>query len=119
MAAFEMNVQVKVDLKGLDTSGLTHFMKKVVFIAAHNVERRAKDLVLVDTGDTKGSIYVSPSLPSMSHTVGPTTEYAPFIEYGTVKWAGKAFMIPALEAEREGFQDAMFQVLSLNPQVDY
>ena len=106
----EMNIKVEMDLSGLDISGLEDDLKKVTEIAARNVETRAKQIVPVDTGATKNSIFVSPGKPSFEQRVGPTTEYAPFIEFGTRHWSGKAFMIPSLEAERKNFLDALGQV---------
>ncbi len=119
MAEFQINMDVSVDLKGLDTSNLTEQLSQVVFIAARNIEKRSKEIVPVDTGATRNSIFVDPETPSMQHTIGPTTEYAPFIEFGTRYWEGKPFMIPASEAERKSFEDALAQVFEKfgNPQI--
>ena len=105
-----MNVQVTADLKGLDSAGLEDMLKDVVTIASRNVERRAKEAAPVDTGATRNSIFVDPGTPSMEQKVGPTTEYAPFLEFGTAHMEARAFMIPALEKERAPFLSALAQV---------
>lgn len=72
---------------------------------AHDIEATAKTLVPVDTGATKNSIYVENADPdgrtlgagSLAAEIGPTTHYAPHLEYGTVKMAPHAFMGPALD----------------------
>ena len=82
-------------------------VRQVVLIAAHNTERRAKELVPVDTGDTKNSIEVRPGPGDMEAEVGPTTDYAPFLEFGTRRMAARPFMVPAAEAERGPFMAAL------------
>ena len=81
--------------------------RQVVLIAAHNTERRAKELVPVDTGATKNSIEVHPGPGDAEASVGPSTEYAPFLEFGTRRMAARPFMVPAAEAERGPFMAAL------------
>ena len=92
-------------------AGFQDKIKTVVQIAARNIEKDAKqrmtDWPAVDTGDTRGSIFVDPGTPSFSQRIGPTTEYAPFIEFGTSRMSARPFMIPALEKEAPRFQDAL------------
>lgn len=110
---FEMNVSVKVDIEKL-----SHFnnqfddkIKTVVQIAARNIEKDSKqrmtDQDAVDTGATRNSIFVDPGTPSFSQKIGPTTEYAPFIEFGTRFMAARPYMIPALEQEAPRFKEAL------------
>jgi HK97 gp10 family phage protein len=108
--SFEMNMKIQADLKGLDTAGVEGKLAHVVWLAARNIEKKSKEIVPVDTGATKNSIFIDPGRPAMSAKIGPTTEYAPFIEFGTRYWEGKPFMIPAAEAERKRFEDAIAQV---------
>ena len=110
MAAFEMNVQWTVDLSGLDTADIERQLEEVVFIAARNIEKKAKAIVPVDTGATKNSIFVDPGVPAMEQRIGPTTYYAPFIEFGTRHWAGVPFMIPSAESEAGPMRTALTQV---------
>lgn len=72
---------------------------------AHDIEATSKTFVPVDTGATKNSIHVAtPDGHALDGTsvnpaaeIGPTTHYAPHLEYGTVKMAPHAFMGPALD----------------------
>jgi len=117
MAAFEMNVEVKVDIEKLSKMnvGFQDKIKAVVQIAARNIETDAKqrmtDWPAVDTGDTRSSIFVSPGTPSFTQQIGPTTEYAPFIEFGTRYMSARPFMIPALEKEAPRFEEALEQII--------
>ena len=116
---FEMNVDVKVDMSNYSNAVAKHpdKIKTVVQIAARNIERDAKqrmtDQDAVDTGATRNSIFVSPGTPSFTQQIGPTTEYAPFIEFGTRYMSARPYMIPALEKERKRFIEALAHVLSL------
>lgn len=47
------------------------------------------------TGDTKRSIKAHMSTDGLSVTVGPTTEYAPYLEYGTRYMEAQSFVRPA------------------------
>ena len=117
---FEMNVSVKVDIEKLSkfNNQLDDKIKTVVQIAARNIEKDSKqrmtDQDAVDTGATRNSIFVSPGTPSFSQQIGPTTEYAPFIEFGTRFMPARAYMIPALEQERIRFMQAIVEVLYLD-----
>lgn len=113
MADFAPTLSVIADFKGLDAlvKNLDPELIAVVAIAAHNVERRAKDWVPVDTGATKNSILPRFSEGGMVAEIGPTTAYAPFLEFGTRFMAARPFMIPALEAERQPFLTAIAQLI--------
>ena len=110
---FEMNVSVTVDIEKLSkfNNQLDDKIKQVVQIAARNIEKDAKqrmtDWPAVDTGDTRSSIFVDPGSPSFSQHIGPTTEYAPFIEFGTRYMSARPYMIPALEKEAPRFKEAL------------
>lgn len=62
---------------------------------------RAREFVPYDTGETHDSINSAPGVIGKGHKgewsirYGPTTFYAPFLEYGTVNMAPRAFMIPS------------------------
>ena len=83
--------------------------QQVVEIAARHVETKAKDDVPVDTGTTKNSINSSRE-DELAWRVGPTTEYAPFLEYGTERMIARPFLIPAVEAELPKLRDALSQL---------
>jgi HK97 gp10 family phage protein len=107
---FEMTTKVTVTGRGLDTSIFRSRLEDLVELVARNVEKRAKDVVPVDTGATKSSIFVDRK--GLSATVGPTTEYAPFLEFGTVHMSARAFMTPSLEAERSNLEKGVNQIIS-------
>ena len=106
----DMHVEVKIDTTGLDVN-LTPKIQDIVMLAALNVEKRSKVLVPYDTGATQSSIKVRPGVPSLEQRVGPTTDYAPALEYGTHKMAARPYMIPSLEAESPRFKNALIQLL--------
>lgn len=68
--------------------------------AAYDVQAGAQLLVPVDTGATRNSIGVDFDLDgaSIAAVVGPTTNYAPYLEFGTARMAPRPFMAPAADA---------------------
>jgi|TARA_R110002020_G_scaffold329075_1_gene544991 HK97 gp10 family phage protein len=96
-------------------------------IAARHIEAKAKEDVPVDTGATKGSINAKPGATAslsvfaqaisnvtgtLSWRIGPTTEYAPFLEFGTRRMAARPYMVPAIESERPKLVRAVKQLMS-------
>lgn len=79
---------------------------------AKDLERIAKVFVPKDTHATENSISVSMAISGhgLSATVGPTTDYAVYLEYGTRRMAQRAFMGPALDRVAPDFQEAMEQI---------
>ena len=84
--------------------------QQVVEIAARHVETKAKDDVPVDTGATKNSINATQE-GELAWRVGPTTEYAPFLEYGTRYMIARPFLIPAVEVEAPRLEQALGQLI--------
>lgn len=86
----------------------------VVRKTAFDVVATAQQLVPVDTGATRASIGVDfegdGRSASMAATVGPTTDYAPHLEYGTVNMAPRPFMGPALDRHTPVFVEALGQI---------
>jgi HK97 gp10 family phage protein len=76
---------------------------------AGDVTATAQSYVPVDTGATKSSIHAS-TPGALRREVGPTTEYAPHLEYGTSVMAPYAFMGPALDRHSPEFAAAMRQL---------
>ena len=115
MGDFNMDLQVTVDLDP-KWRQLEDKYVKAVEIAARHVETKAKSKVPVDTGATKNSINARPAEAVgvfgavTAWRVGPTTEYAPFLEYGTVHMKARPFLIPALESEAPRLQEAIRQI---------
>jgi len=107
------SIEVKIDDTNLRSMALeTHAkIRQVVTIAAHNVERRAKEKVPVDTGATKNSIQPEFDPSGTAARIGPSTEYAPHLEFGTHRMRARPFLIPALEAERVPFIAAVRSII--------
>lgn len=80
----------------------------VVAKSAHDVERIAKTRAPVDTGALRNSI--SATVHTLSAEVGPTVNYAPYLEFGTSRMAPQPFMGPAADATEPGFVAAMEQL---------
>ena len=84
--------------------------QQVVEIAARHVEAKAKEDVPYDTGATMNSINATEE-GELAWRVGPTTEYAPFIEYGTRYMTARPFLIPAVEGEVPRLEQALGQLM--------
>lgn len=83
---------------------------QVVRKSALDVERIGKQRCPVDTGATRESIHTTASAGGMSAEIGPTTYYAPFLEWGTRHMEARPFMRPALDDVTPAFVRAMEQV---------
>ena len=82
----------------------------VIAKVAGDIEATAKQLVPVDTGATKNSIGVDMDLTAgnvLTADIGPTTEYAPHLEYGTVQRGPDPFMGPAMDMSTPAFVAAV------------
>lgn len=85
---------------------------------AADIERDAKVLAPVDTGNLRASIGTTSA--GLSRTIGPTTHYGAYLEYGhrIVAWghetgryaAPRPYMIPASIRNEPGFLAAMAQI---------
>ena len=71
---------------------------KMILKTVIRIEGVAKSLCPVDTGRLRSSIQHQIALDAGEITgrVGTNVEYAPYVEFGTRKWVGKPFLIPAL-----------------------
>jgi hypothetical protein len=91
-------------------------IEQVLDIAGLHVERNAKQIIvaknIIDTGATLNSTAMR-RVPGdrFARRIGPTTEYAPHLEYGTIRMAPRPFMAPALEMERAAFLSAVQQTM--------
>lgn len=77
---------------------------------AHDIVATAQMFVPVDTSATKNSIHAVPVDGGLGADIGPTTHYAPYLEYGTVKMAAHAFMGPALDRHSPDLAQAVRQL---------
>jgi len=87
----------------------------VVRKTALDVEKDAKSLAPVDTGNLKGSIGHSDlrtvgQSGSLEALVGPTADYGVHLEFGTSRMAPQPFMGPALDRQTPAFLAAMEQL---------
>lgn len=107
---------IAVDLVA-ESGAVTARASVVVRKSAFDVEATAKQLVPVDTHATQNSIFASepggaPLGPtSLNAEIGPTTDYAPFLEFGTSRMAPYAFMGPALDRHSADFETGMAAVV--------
>ena len=81
-------------------------LDKATRIAAFTIERTAKEDCPVDTGATRNSI-TAREAGQLAWTIGPSTHYAPHLEYGTAHMTARPFMIPNAEKERPRFTKAV------------
>lgn len=78
-----MRITVDVDLSNfnLDTGAIENAVSQELERTAHRIERQAKELAPVDTGDLRISITTDGG--GLSYEVGTNLEYAEYIEEGT------------------------------------
>ena len=81
-------------------------LEKAIRIAAFTIERTSKQDCPYDTGATRNSI-TAREAGQLAWTVGPSTHYAPHLEYGTIHMTARPFMIPNAEKERPRFTKAV------------
>jgi HK97 gp10 family phage protein len=92
---------IKIDTRELDriSEKLDTSARKVLTALAFQVEGEAKQLSPVDTGAMRASIFTEVfSRGENVARIGPTVEYAPYVELGTSKMAAQPFLFPALES---------------------
>jgi HK97 gp10 family phage protein len=70
-------------------------VQRIVTKGGYDIEATAHVLVPVDTGATDNSI--GTDIGELSFVVGPTTEYAPYVEQGTSRMSAEPFMGPAFD----------------------
>lgn len=88
--------------------------KIVLKKTALDIERNAKAIAPVDTGNLKNSIGHSDmrllSGSNMAVEIGPTANYGGYVEHGTSRMAPQAYMGPSLDRFAGPFEQAMAQV---------
>ena len=103
---FDIKIEVKLNPAWKQVEPM---LEKVAQIAARNIEKRAKHDVPFDTGDTKNSIEAREA-GKLAWRIGPTTHYAPHLEFGTVKMRARPYLVPNAEIERPKFVKAVEQI---------
>lgn len=93
----------KVDIdQATAVRGLRPNLEQLAYKAGAAVQRRATQLVPVDTGRLKSSIHVEIERSGGTPIayVGSEVEYAIFVEAGTRRMAARPYLLPALDAVR-------------------
>ena len=95
------------------------FARQLLDVTADIGMEEARRLVHVRTGATRASInkdpgvWAKPNVGEWSIRYGPTTFYAPFLEYGTIRSAPYPFMIPSGDLAEAVFVPAVLSVLNI------
>lgn len=76
---------------------------------ARDIERDAKAIVPVDTGNLKNSIGTDTG--ELSAVIGPTADYGVYVEEGTSRMGPQPFMRPAFDRRKEGLVQAIEQII--------
>jgi HK97 gp10 family phage protein len=89
--------------------------QQVVRKTAYDIERTAKNLVPVDTGNLKSSIGHSDARSvgrsgTLAIEIGPTANYGQFVEFGTSRMAPQPYMGPAADKHEPAFDAAMAEL---------
>jgi HK97 gp10 family phage protein len=98
---------IYLDTKVLDkiTAELEPRASKIVKRTALKVQQNAQELAPVDNGVLKNSIMAEEKDGPLSWWVHDGVEYGAAQEFGTSRFAAQPFMTPAVEQERQQFED--------------
>lgn len=92
---------------------------KIIRDTATQIHRTARERVPVDTGALRDSITITVEgdgrSNAMSATIGTSSSYAAYVEYGTAFSRPQPFMAPALDAVRDKFQQALRDAVEKTP----
>lgn len=82
-------------------------LKKSLLVSAIQVQGKSKQLLTdypaVDTGRLRNSITYKIGIDNA--TIGTNVEYAPYVEFGTVKMKPRSYLRRALDEERKSIID--------------
>ena len=107
MTGYEDLLKLSADL-GKASHEVTRKAQLVVTKTAHDIEADAKSFAPVgDTGMLRNSISTTISNGGLSAEIGPTVDYAPYLEYGTRRMPPQPYMGPAAERRAEPFVKAI------------
>lgn len=84
-----------------------------VRLATQGTERDAKILAPVDTGNLRSSI--GSDIDGLTGSVGPTAEYAEYVEEGTSRQAPQPYMGPATDRNAALFEQAIAKIAGDTP----
>ncbi|MEJ7633855.1 HK97-gp10 family putative phage morphogenesis protein [Aeromicrobium sp.] len=80
---------------------------------AFDIQHDAQQLAPVDTGFLVGSIGVTVDDDGMGALIGPTAEYAGFVEFGTEAHPPQPFMSPAFDRRVPDLMKAISQATGI------
>lgn len=101
-----MGVEVKLDTAGLDAllaswdAGAQHLLDSV----AHDILTDAQGRAPVRTGYLRSTGHIEPGDDRNSRYIVFDAPYAIFVEFGTRHMHPQAFLLPAVEHHRSGFE---------------
>lgn len=105
----------QVNRFGAELESKAPFAKGLAGIAIRRtalaVERDAKVLCPVDTGNLRNSI--SMSYADLRAEIGPTAYYGVFVEFGTSRMAPEAFMGPSFDRHAHELEAALLKIADL------
>jgi HK97 gp10 family phage protein len=87
-------------------------IRREVGVIAEKVKTDAKGFCPVKTGNLRNSIKATVLLNGLSATVGTDIIYASYVEFGTSRQRAQPFLMPAFEANRQGFLNSLRRILS-------
>lgn len=82
-------------------------VKKVVRHNGAEMQAKAQQNAPVDTGTLKRSIGIEITDGGMTAEVGPTADYAPYVELGTRLMEAQPYLGPAFNEQKEKFKKDM------------
>ncbi len=90
-----MKIKISVNSK-LNKGEVLNKLKKVLFNSMLKMHELAVTYVPVDTGRLRNSLNIFPFSPGFSkYEFAAGTDYAPHVEFGTIKTHAQPFMRPA------------------------
>lgn len=113
-----MNIKFDVDVANVlatleNAQEIMPELNNAVRNTAFKIEASAKRAAPVDTGRLRGSITTEfkSSNSNPKAEVGTNVEYAPYIEYGTIKMAAKPFLNPAYDRHIDDFEAEVSRIV--------
>ncbi|RCK68270.1 HK97 gp10 family phage protein [Desertihabitans brevis] len=92
-------------------AGMELLVQKVVAKTALDIEADAKRLAPVDTGALRNSIGHDLTEDKLGAEVGPTVDYAEYVEFGTSRQAPQPYLHPAADRRLPAFEKALENIL--------
>ena len=95
MAGASVSIRVVFDHVPQASDAVHAAVVDAVAETAYGVEARGKQLCPVDTGTLRRSIHTVLSKGGLRAVVGPSADYAEYVEFGTRYMAARPYMRPA------------------------